>query len=71
MLELIFGLFLVMAICWIGFKFSGALLSIIIWLCFKLPFAIFIFCLGLTCCVTILLIPVGMKCFSFAMDVLM
>ena len=41
-----------------------------VWLFIKLPFALILGGLGLVCCVTILLIPLGGKCFRFAVDVL-
>ena len=70
MLELMFTLAVLALLFWLGFKFCTALLSILIWVCFKLPFALFIFALGLACCITILLVPLGLKCFSFGLDVL-
>lgn len=54
----------------IGFHITGALLSAAIWLFVKLPLAIIIGCLGLVCCMTILLIPIGGKCFKFAGSIL-
>lgn len=70
MFELLLTLAILVALFWIGFKFSSLMLSIVIWLCFKLPFAMLLFAIGLACCITLLLIPLGLKCFSFALDIL-
>lgn len=51
---------------WIAFHITGMLLAAVIWLFIKLPVAIILGSLGLVLCVTILLIPLGMKCFKFA-----
>lgn len=70
MIGIITGLALLTFLFWLGFHVTGALLSAVIWLFVKLPFAIILACLGLVCCVTILLIPIGGKCFSFAGSIL-
>lgn len=69
-MEIIIALAILMVLFWVGFKVTGALLSAFIWLAIKLPIAIVIFCLGLTCCATLLLIPIGIKLFKVAGDVL-
>ena len=65
-MEIIITLAVLMFLFWLGFHITGALLSAFIWLVIKLPFAIIVFCLGLACCATILLIPIGIKCFGLA-----
>jgi hypothetical protein len=55
---------------WLGFKITGAMLAAAIWITIKLPLAIIFGCLGIVCCVTILLIPVGGKCFKLAGKIL-
>ncbi len=70
MMELIVTLAVLFVLFWIGYHVTGALLSAAIWLFIKLPFAIIIACLGLMCCVTILLIPIGAKCLKFAGSIL-
>lgn len=70
MLELLIGLAVLTFLFWLGFHITGALLSAAIWLCFKLPVALLLGCLGLVCCVTILLIPLGGKCFKLAFHIL-
>jgi len=70
MIEIIITLAVLTLLFWIGFHITGALLSAAIWLFVKLPLAIIMACLGLVCCVTILLIPIGGKCFKFAGSIL-
>lgn len=70
MIEIIIGLAVLTFLFWIGFRVTGALLSAVIWLFVKLPIAILLGCVGLALCITILLIPLGVKCFKFAFSVL-
>lgn len=70
MIELFLMLIILTILFWVGFHITGALLTALIWLCIKLPLALIIMCLGLVFCVTILLIPLGGKCFKFALDIL-
>ena len=70
MIGFIIALALLTFLFWLGFHITGALLSAAISLFIKLPFALILGCLGLTCCITILLIPLGGKCFKFAFVVL-
>ena len=70
MIEIIIGLAVLTFLFWIGFHVTGALLSAVIWLFVKLPIAILLGCVGFALCITILLIPLGVKCFKFAFGVL-
>ena len=70
MIEILITLSVLTVLFWIGFHVTGALLSAAIWLFIKLTFALIVGCLGVACCVTILLISLGGKCFKFAFDVL-
>lgn len=70
MLGLIITLAVLTFLFWLGYHVTGALLSAAIWLIIKLPFAIILCCVGLVCYVTILLIPLGVKCFKFALSVI-
>jgi len=70
MIEIIITLAVLFVLFWIGYHVTGALLSAAIWLFIKLPFAIIMACLGVVFCVTILLIPLGVKCFKFAGNIL-
>lgn len=55
---------------WIGFKITGALFKAFIWLFILLPIAICIWGLGLLCCCTIILIPIGTKLFKAGSSIL-
>lgn len=70
MIELLIALAVLTVLFWIGYHVTGALLASAIWLFIKLPFALILGCLGLALCITILLIPLGVKCFKFAIGVL-
>lgn len=70
MVGLLITLAVLTVLFWLGYHVTGALLSATIWLFIKLPFALILGCLGLACCVTILLIPLGVKCFKFALSVI-
>ena len=70
MFEIIIGLALLTFLFWLGFHITGALLSTSIWLFIKLPIAVLVGCLGLVLCITILLIPLGIKCFKFAFNMI-
>ena len=70
MLEIIIILALLTFLFWIAFHITGALLSAAIWLFIKLPLALLIGFLGLILCVTILLVPLGIKCFKLAFSII-
>ena len=70
MLEIIIGLAILTFMFWLSFHITGALLSAAIWLFIKLPVSLLIGCLGLIFCVTILLIPLGIKCIKLAWSIL-
>lgn len=59
MLSVIFILALLMVALWIGLKITGALLMALLWLVVALPVSAVVILLGLACCCTILLIPLG------------
>lgn len=70
MLELLITLAALTGLFWVGFHVTGALLAAAFWLLIKLPFALILGGLGLVFCVTILLIPLGVKCFKLAFEIL-
>ena len=70
MFEILITLAVLTFLFWIGFHVTGALLSAAIWLFIKLPIALILGGLGLVCCITILLIPLGGKFFNFAIKIL-
>jgi len=65
MIEIIVVLALLTLLFWLGYHITGALLTAAVWLFIKLPFTCIMWMLGCVCCVTILLIPLGLKCFKF------
>ena len=67
MLEIIIFLGILTVILWVGYKITGALFTACIWLFIKVPFAILVGLLGLIMCITILLIPIGVKCLKAAL----
>lgn len=67
MIILLFGLFILFVVTLllvIGFKITGALFAILLWVVIKLPLAILLWVIGIVCCCTILLIPLGVGCFK-------
>ncbi len=54
----------------VGFTITGALLRALLWLCICVPVAVFLVCLGIICCCTIILIPIGIRLFGAAISVL-
>lgn len=70
MLDFIAGLAMLTLLLWIGYKVTGALLSGMIWLCIKLPLALMLIALGMVCCITLILIPLGIKCISLGFKLL-
>ena len=70
MITLILFLGFITFMLYMGFKLTGALLSAIIWIAVLVPVSIVLFALGLACCVSIILIPVGIKLFGAALSVL-
>ena len=70
MLEIIIALAMLTFLFWLGFHITGALLAATIWLFIKLPVALILGCLGLACCTTLILFPLGIKCFRFAFSVI-
>jgi len=70
MLELIIGLAILSGLLWVGWKCTGALLSILIWLVVKVPLFLVFSILGVAFCVTLIFIPVGMKCFKTGVKIL-
>ena len=69
-LMIILILSLVSFLFWLGFHITGALLTALVWVVIKLPAALILFSLGLACCVTLLLIPVGMSLFRTGVRIL-
>ena len=69
-MELIIALAMLTGLFWVGFKMTGAMLAALVWVAVKLPVTLVLFTLGVACCATLLLIPVGLKLFGTAVNVL-
>lgn len=70
MLGLIIGLMILTCMLGIGFKLTGALLAACIWLFIEIPIAFAVWVIGIVCCCTIILIPVGLGLFKVALKLL-
>ena len=70
-MEFILAVIFFAVLCRIGYAVTGALLSMVIWMVIRLPLALILFATGLGLCVTILLFPLGLKCFGLGGKVLL
>lgn len=70
MFGFLFGLALLWCMLWIGFKLTGAIFLACIWLFVEVPLALAAFGVGLACCCTIILIPIGFWMFKFGLRML-
>ena len=61
MIALIFSLTLLCGLFSLAYHLTGALLAALVWLCLRLPLAMIVALIGILCCMTLLLIPVGLK----------
>ncbi|MDD3238760.1 MAG: hypothetical protein PHW47_01465 [Lachnospira sp.] len=57
-------------IFWIGFHIFGAALLVFGWMFIKIPIAFVVFILGLVCCCTLILIPIGFMLFKLGVHLL-
>ena len=55
---------------WIGFHLFGAILLAFLWVFIKLPIAILALLIGLVCCCTLILIPLGLLLFKLGVKFL-
>ena len=55
----------------IAYCITGAVLKALIWLVILVPIAVGLWTLGLACCCTLILIPIGIKLFSAGCRVLL
>lgn len=70
MIELILILVILSMFFGGAYLITGAFLKAIIWLCVLVPITLFLWGIGLVCCCTLILIPVGLKLFSAGCRVL-
>ena len=54
-----------------AYQITGAIFKALIWLVILVPIAIVIWAIGLACCCTLILIPVGLKLFVAGCKVLL
>lgn len=69
-MELIIGLAILSFLFWLGWKFTGALLGIVIWLFIRLPIGLILLVLGIAFCCTIIGIPLGKIVCGWGSDIL-
>lgn len=70
MITAILVLAILTAVLWLAFKCTGLFLSILVWICFKLPVAVILWGIGLALCGTLILIPIGVPFFRMGCRVL-
>lgn len=66
MLILIILLSILTGLFGLAFHITGALLAAAVWVLIRLPAALMVALLGVCCCLTLLLIPLGLKLFHLA-----
>lgn len=64
MITAIICFIILSALFGLAFKITGALLKAILWLCIFLPVGLALLGLGIACCCTLILIPVGIILFK-------
>ncbi|MCI5493772.1 MAG: hypothetical protein MR425_06550 [Lachnospiraceae bacterium] len=70
MITIIFCLFILTLLLGLAFKLTGALLKACLWLFVFVPVGLFLACLGILCCCTLILIPVGISLLKTCMRVI-
>lgn len=70
MITIIFCLFILTLLLGLAFKLTGALLKACLWLFVFVPAGLFLACLGIICCCTLILIPVGISLLKTCMRVI-
>lgn len=71
MIELILVLGILSLFFFGAYQITGAILKALIWLVILLPITLVLWALGLACCCTLILIPVGLKLFVAGCKVLL
>ena len=69
-MEIIISLAILTFLFWIGYKITGFFLKAFIWLIVLLPLTLILWAIGLVCCCTLILIPIGIKLFLTGLKVL-
>ena len=70
MFGVVFSLAILWCMLWIGFKLTGAIFAACIWLFIEVPLSFVVWAIGLVCCCTIILIPVGLWFFKLGLRML-
>lgn len=70
MLGFLIGIAILWCMLGIGFKLTGAIISACIWLFVAVPLSFVALGIGLVCCCTIILIPVGFWLFKVGIHLL-
>ena len=71
MIELILVLGMLSLFLFVAYQITGAIFKALIWLVILVPIALVIWAIGLACCCTLILIPVGLKLFVAGCKVLL
>lgn len=71
MLECILILGILSILFFGAYKITGAIFKAVVWLAILVPIALFLWAIGLICCCTLILIPIGLKLFSVGCRVLL
>ncbi len=64
MIGILIGLAFLCGMLWLGFKVTGALFAACFWLFIEVPLSLAMWAIGLACCCTLILIPVGLWLFK-------
>ena len=70
MIEFILVMGILSLFFWGAYQITGALFKALIWLFVLVPIALLLWGLGLACCCTLILIPVGLQLFKVGVRVL-
>lgn len=71
MISFLFCLVILTLLFGVAFKLTGALLKACLWLFIFLPIGLVLWCLGIVCCCTLILIPIGLWLFKTGVHVIM
>lgn len=71
MIEFILIVGILSVFFFIAYHITGAIFKALVWLVILVPVALVLWALGLACCCTLLLIPVGIKLFKTGCKVLL
>lgn len=71
MITFFVSLLLLCVLFGIGFSITGLLIGTVFWVAVRLPLSIMCFAVGLVCCVTIILIPLGLLLFKLGIRLLL